>query len=199
MFFFKHKQAGPIDCLIVGLGNPGKKYSGTRHNTGFAAIEAIAAKLGAKINKVKFKSLCCDTRIGDKRVLLMMPQTYMNLSGDAVYEAVRFYKLVPKQILVLFDDASLPVGTVRVRQKGSDGGQKGVRSIIQRLGSDEFLRIKIGIGKNPNPDCDMAAWVLSRFTKKEADSMLNAINKAAEAACMIAQGDIDGAMNKYSS
>lgn len=199
MFFLKHKQTGPIDFLIVGLGNPGKKYAGTRHNAGFAAIEAIAAKFEVNINKVKFKSLCREARIGDKRVLLLMPQTYMNLSGDAVFEAVRFYKLEPKQILVLFDDASLPVGTVRIRQKGSDGGQKGVRSIISQLGSDDFLRIKIGIGQKPHPDSDMASWVLSRFTKQETDVILNAVNKAAEATCMIVQGDIDGAMNKYST
>ncbi len=199
MFFLKHKQTSPIDYLIVGLGNPGKKYTGTRHNIGFAAIEAIAAKLGLKINKVKFKSLCCEARIGDKRVMLMMPQTYMNLSGDAVNEAVRFYKLESKQIMVLFDDASLPVGTVRIRQRGSDGGQKGVRSIIMQLGNDEFLRIKIGIGQKPHPDYDMASWVLSRFTKQETDIVLNAVNKAAEAVCMIVQGDIDGAMNKHST
>lgn len=199
MFFRKHKPQGPIDFLIVGLGNPGKKYEGTRHNTGFIALETLAGRLGVKLNKIKFKSFCGESSIDGKRVLLMMPQTYMNLSGDAVYEAARFYNLKPENILVIFDDASLPVGTVRLRRKGSDGGQKGVRSIILRLGSDQFPRIKIGIGESPHPDYDLSSWVLSRFTKQEAELILKSADIAADAACMVVRGDIEGAMNKYSS
>lgn len=197
MFFHKSKPSA-VDFIIAGLGNPGKKYEGTRHNTGFLALEALADMLSVKVNRIKFKSFCGECQIGGHHVLLMMPQTYMNASGEAVVEAMRFYKLKPEQVLVMFDDISLPAGTVRVRRKGSDGGQKGMRSIITLCGSDEFPRIKIGVGEKPHPDYDLADWVLSRFSKEEAAKMLEAAKTAAEAACIIAQGDIDGAMNKYS-
>ena len=196
--FFHRPKPSPVDFLVVGLGNPGKKYEGTRHNAGFIALEALAEKLGVRVNRVKFKSFCGEGSVGGSRVLLMQPQTFMNNSGEAVLEAVRFYKLKPEQVLVLFDDISLPVGAVRIRRKGSDGGQKGVRSIIALLNSEEFPRIKIGIGEKPHPDYDLAAWVLSRFPKEEAPKLLEAVKSAAEAACMIVQGDIDVAMNRYS-
>lgn len=198
MFFRKPKPAGPIDFMIVGLGNPGKKYEGSRHNTGFAAMEALAEKLGVKVDKVKYKAYCGEAEIGGRRVLLMMPQTFMNLSGESVTEAMRFYKLKPEQVLVMLDDITLPVGTIRIRRKGSDGGQRGMRSIITLSGSEMFPRIKIGIGQKPNPDYDLAAWVLSKFTKEEAVLLLDAAHNAAEAACLIAQGDVDSAMNQYS-
>ena len=147
---------------------------------------------------MKFRAFCGKGRIGDRHVLLMMPQTYMNLSGEAVVQAMRFYKLKPKQVLVIFDDTSLPVGAVRIRRKGSDGGQKGMRSIISLSGSEEFPRIKIGIGEKPRPEYDLSDWVLSRFTKEELQKVAEAVDNAAQAACMIVQDDIDGAMNLYS-
>lgn len=192
------KPASPIDFLIVGLGNPGKKYEGTRHNAGFAALEALAEKLGVKVRKSKYKALTAEASIGDKRVLLMMPQTFMNLSGQAVTEAMQFYKLKPEQVLILLDDITLPVGVLRIRRKGSDGGQRGMRSIITLSGSEQFPRIKIGVGQKPRPDYDLAAWVLSKFTGEEAAKMLDAFQNAADAACKIVQGDLEGAMNAYS-
>jgi PTH1 family peptidyl-tRNA hydrolase len=198
LFFKKSKSTGPIDFLVVGLGNPGKKYEGTRHNAGFMAIEALADKFQVKVNRVRFKSFCGECRIGEHRVLLMMPQTYMNASGEAVVEAMRFYKLQPEQVVVIFDDISLAVGKIRIRRKGSDGGQRGMRSIINLTGSDAFPRIKIGVGDKPHPEYDLSDWVLSKFGKDEAKKMVESINNAVEAACIIAQGDIDGAMNRFS-
>ena len=198
MFFRKTKPAGPVDFLIAGLGNPGKKYEGTRHNAGFIALEALARKLDVRVNKSKYKSLIAEAAIGDKRVLLMMPQTLMNLSGEAVTEALRFYKLKPEQVLVMLDDITLPVGVIRIRRKGSDGGQRGMRSIITLSGSEQFPRIKIGVGQKPRPDYDLAAWVLSRFTGEETEKIAAAADNAAEAAFRIVEGDLDGAMNTYS-
>ena len=198
LFQRKTTEGSAIDYLIVGLGNPGKQYEASRHNAGFIALEALAEKLGVKVERIRFKSYCAQATIGDKRVLLMMPQTFMNLSGEAVTEAMRFYKIPPERVIVMFDDISLPVGTVRVRRKGSDGGQKGMRSIITLSNSDEFPRVKIGVGEKPHPDYDLAAWVLSKFTKDEAPRIVQAAKDAAEAACLIAQGDIEQAMNRFS-
>lgn len=199
MFFKKkEKPSGPIDFLVVGLGNPGKKYEATRHNTGFMALEALAEKCDVKVDRVRFQSFTGEATIGEKRVMLMMPQTYMNNSGQAVREAMQFYKLSPEQVLVMFDDISLPVGTIRVRRKGSSGGQKGMENIIFLAGSDAFPRVKLGVGQKPHPDYDLAAWVLSKYTDAEKKSVLEAAKNAAEAACMIVGGDIDGAMNRYS-
>lgn len=198
MLFRKPALSGAVDFIIAGLGNPGKKYEGTRHNAGFAAIEALAEQLGARVDRVKFKSLCGEAIIGGKKVLLLMPQTFMNNSGEAVREAAAFYKLPPERCLVMCDDISLPVGTIRIRRKGSDGGQRGMRSIITLCGSEAFPRIKIGVGQKPHPDYDLAAWVLSKFTKDEVPLLLAAAKNAAEAACLIAADDIDGAMNRFS-
>ena len=198
MLFRKPALSGAVDFIIAGLGNPGKKYEGTRHNAGFAAIEALAEQLGARVDRVKFKSLCGEAIIGGKKVLLLMPQTFMNNSGEAVREAAAFYKLPPERCLVICDDISLPVGTIRIRRKGSDGGQRGMRSIITLCGSEAFPRIKIGVGQKPHPDYDLAAWVLSKFTKDEVPLLLAAAKNAAEAACLIAADDIDGAMNRFS-
>ena len=198
MFFKKSEKSGPVDFLIVGLGNPGKKYEGTRHNAGFMVLEALAKKMNVKINRVKFKSFCGECTIGGRRVLLMMPQTYMNSSGEAVSEAMRFYKLQPEQVCVIFDDITLPVGRIRIRRKGSDGGQRGMRSIIMLTGSENFPRVRVGIGEKPHPDYDLSDWVLSKFSREEAEKLLEAINQAVEAACIIVQGDIDRAMNLFS-
>ena len=198
MFFKKQRSAGPVDFIVAGLGNPGKQYEGTRHNAGFMALEALAERLGVPVTRVRFKSYCGEAVIGDKRALLLMPQTFMNLSGEAVCEAMRFYKLPPERVLVMMDDISLPVGVIRLRRKGSDGGQKGMRSIITLSGSDQFPRIKLGVGAKPHPDYDLAAWVLSRFTKEEAPGMVQAAHHAAEAAELIVQGRMEEAMNRYS-
>ena len=157
----KAKTAGAPDFLIVGLGNPGREYAETRHNAGCMALEEIARRVNATPNRLRFKGQCGEAVIDGRRVLLLFPLIYRNNSGEAVSEAMRFYKLTPDKLLVLSDDISLPVGTVRIRRKGSDGGQKGLRSIIAHLGSDEFVRIKIGVGQKPHPDHDLAAWVLS--------------------------------------
>lgn len=198
MFFRKPALTGAVDFIIAGLGNPGKKYVGTRHNAGFAVIEALAEVLDVKVDRVKFKSLCGEAIIGGKKVLLMMPQTFMNNSGEALREAAAFYKLPPEKCLVVCDDITLPVGTVRIRRKGSDGGQRGMRSIITLCGSEAFPRIKVGVGQKPHPDYDLAAWVLSRFTKEESPKLVEAAKAAAEAACLIASGNIDEAMNRFS-
>jgi PTH1 family peptidyl-tRNA hydrolase len=198
MLFRKPALSGAVDFIIAGLGNPGKKYVGTRHNAGFAVIEALAETLDVKVDRVKFKSLCGEAVIGGKKVLLLMPQTFMNNSGEALREAAAFYKLPPERCLVICDDISLPVGTIRIRRKGSDGGQRGMRSIITLCGSEAFPRIKVGVGQKPHPDYDLAAWVLSHFTKDEAPKLVEAAKAAAEAACMIAEGNIDEAMNRFS-
>lgn len=195
MFF---KKSSPIDFLIVGLGNPGKGYANTRHNTGVMALETLAKDLGAELTRSKFHSLTGEARIGDARVLLMFPQTYMNLSGQAVAEAAKFYKLPAERILVFSDDIALPLGGVRVRRKGSDGGQKGLRNIGELLGSTDFPRIRIGIGQKPHPEMELADWVLSRYSSAELKVIAEATDKAVAAAKLIVAGQIDDAMNKYS-
>lgn len=200
MFFRKKKPetGGLLDFLIVGLGNPGKKYEGTRHNAGFIALEALAERLDVRVNRVKFKSYVGEAVVEDRRVLLMMPQTFMNLSGEAVTEAMRFYKLPPEKVLVMLDDITQPVGALRLRRKGSDGGQRGMRSIITLSGSEQFPRIKIGVGAKPHPDYDLKDWVLSRFTGEDAVKMRDAAHRAADAACLIVQDRMDEAMNRFS-
>ncbi len=198
MLFRKSSPVGAVDFLIIGLGNPGKKYEGTRHNAGFMALEALAKATDTRVNRVKFKSLCGETVIGNRKVLLMLPQTLMNNSGEAVHEAQSFYKLPADRCLVLCDDITLPVGTIRIRRKGSDGGQRGVRSIITLCGSEQFPRVKIGVGQKPHPDYDLAAWVLSRFPQSELPALNEAVSHAAVAAQLIAQDQIETAMNRFS-
>ena len=198
MLFRKPALTGAVDFLLVGLGNPGKKYEGTRHNAGFMVMEALSEITGTRINRVKFKSLCGEAVIGGKKVLLMMPQTFMNNSGEAVHEAMSFYKIPPERCLILCDDITLPVGTIRIRRKGSDGGQRGMRSIITLCGSDQFPRIKLGVGQKPHPDYDLAAWVLSRFPDNEKKPMCEAVKNAVDAAQLIVQDQIETAMNRFS-
>ncbi len=198
MFFKKSAPLGAVSFVVVGLGNPGKKYEATRHNAGFMAVEALAEDAGVRVNRVKFKSLCAEAQIGGEKVLLMMPQTMMNNSGEAVREALQFYKLPPEKCLVICDDISLDVGTIRIRRKGSDGGQRGMRSIITLCSSENFPRIKVGVGQKPHPDYDLAAWVLSRFSKEETPALLTAVKNAAEAAKRIVGGDLEGAQNAFS-
>lgn len=194
--FGKTKNGG-IEYLVVGLGNPDKKYENTRHNAGWLALDYLADKHNCRVNKIKYKSFVGECSIGGARALLMKPTTYMNNSGQAVVEAMNFYKIPPENVIVIFDDISLDVGKMRVRSKGSDGGQKGMRSIIYLSGSDKFPRIKIGIGKKPNPEWDLADWVLSRFTQKELESLEEMFENSAEAVELIISGRIDRAMNLY--
>lgn len=198
MFFRKSKPTGPIDFLIVGLGNPGTKYENTRHNAGFMALDALAKDAGVKVDRVRFRAYCGEGKIGDKRVLLMKPQTFMNNSGEAVREAMQFYKLSPENVLLFFDDISLPVGGLRVRRNGSAGGQNGVKSIINLCNSDAFPRVKLGIGAKLHPDYNLADWVLSRFTKDEMKVMADTAAKAVGAAKLIVEGNMEEAMNRYS-
>ena len=195
--FKKKYSGGAVEAIVVGLGNPDRKYENTRHNTGWMAIDRLSEKLGCRVNRIKFKSYTGECVIDGVKVLLMKPTTYMNNSGEAVTEAMRFYKLPPEKVVVIFDDISLDVGKMRIRQKGSDGGQKGMRSIIYRSGKDSFPRIKIGIGAKPNPEWDLADWVLSKFTNDERGLLNETLDKAADAALMIVRGDITKAMNIY--
>ena len=195
--FGKNKFGGAVEYLVVGLGNPDRKYENTRHNCGWLAVDYLAGKLGVRVNRIKYKSFVGEAEIGGKKGLLMKPTTYMNNSGQAVVEAMNFYKIPPENVIVIFDDISLDVGKMRIRAKGSDGGQKGMRSIIYLSGSDTFPRIKIGIGAKPNPNWDLADWVLSKFSsdeRKQLDKMFENANDAVE---LIIGGKIDRAMNMY--
>lgn len=191
--------AGPVEFLIVGLGNPGRQYENTRHNAGFITLDVIAEKAGARVDRIKFKGLCGEGMLGGKKVLFLKPSTFMNLSGQSVQEAMSFYKLPPEKVLVIFDDISLDPGKLRIRRKGSDGGHNGIKNIIYLSGKDTFPRIKMGVGKKPNPGWDLVDWVLSRFTEDEQKALLDAAEKAASAAELIVQGNIDKAMNLYTS
>ena len=183
----------------MGLGNPGKQYESTRHNAGFICIDILAEKYGIKINKLKFKSLMGEGRIEGRRCLLLKPQTYMNLSGEAVRDAVEFYKIPVENVIVICDDISLEPGKMRIRRKGSHGGQNGMRNIIYHLKDDNFPRIKIGIGAKPNPEYDLADWVLSRFTQSEAKLIKQVADNTVSAIEIMVKGDIDKAMSNYNS
>ena len=188
-------SASPISYIVVGLGNPGIRYQWTRHNAGFLAMDAITAKYGGNPERAKFNALVGETTIAGKRVLLMKPQTFMNHSGDAVEAAMSFYKLSPAQLLVISDDISLDVGKLRVRKSGSAGGQKGLNSIIESLGTQEFARIRIGVGQKPSPDYDLADWVLSVFSPEQREHLQkNSFPYVVAGVEKILSGDLDGAM-----
>lgn len=199
MFFKKKEFGGSFDYLIVGLGNPGIEYENTRHNAGFMCIDYIANKCGVKLNKFKHKAYYAQADFGGKKVILVKPQTYMNNSGEAVVPLLNFFKIDKQNLIVVCDDISLDVGCLRIRRKGSDGGQKGMRSIIDLLGFDNFARVKVGIGKKPNPNYDLAKWVLSKFKSDEQADLDNAIKTSASAVELIVKGQIDKAMNNYNS
>lgn len=191
------KRPGGISWLVVFLGNPGTKYEMTRHNAGFMAGDAMAKAQGVAINRSRFKALTGTCDIGGETVMLMKPQTFMNLSGEAVAQAVSFYKLAPDHVIVVSDEVALPIGKLRIRTKGSAGGHNGLKNIIALLGTDQFPRIRIGVGAAPHPDYDMADWVLSSFKGKDAEDILAAAARAAEAVeCYITKG-ADRAMNLY--
>lgn len=193
MFFSK----GGAEWIVAFLGNPGLKYKGTRHNAGFMAADAMEKKLGVSINKMRFKALTQTVDIGGKKVLLMKPQTFMNLSGDAIVQAANFYKVPPERVIVVSDETALPIGRLRIRRGGSAGGHNGLKSVIARLGTDQFPRIRLGVGDKPHPDYDMADWVLSAFKGQDAADMELVAERAADAVeCYITEG-ADRAMNRF--
>ncbi len=187
-------SSAPVKFLVAGLGNPGREYENTRHNAGFLSIDYIAAQKGARIDRAKFNALTAVVDIGGGGVLLMKPQTFMNLSGRAVAEAARFYKLAPENIIVISDDISLDVGRLRVRRGGSAGGHNGLKSINEELASESYPRIKVGVGKKPHADFDLAAWVLSSFGKDELEALGSVYPRVYAGVEKILAGDIDGAM-----
>ncbi len=196
MFFFK-KNTGGTDMLIVGLGNIGKEYDNTRHNVGFMAIDELARRQNVAVSRLKYRAKTAQTTIKDTRIFLMKPTTYMNLSGESIIEAMQYYKLNPDQVLVITDDTSLPVGSIRIRRKGSAGGHNGLKSIIKHLATEAFPRIKIGVGDKPHPDYDMAKWVLSRFSPQESKQLNDAITNTCDAVELMLAEHIDAAMAKY--
>ncbi len=188
------KTNAPITHIIVGLGNPGDKYYNTRHNAGFLMMDYLSQRVGTKVDRIKFKALCGEAELAGKRVLLMKPQTLMNASGLAVKEAAAFYKIAPENILVFSDDISLDVGRSRFRAKGSDGGQRGLRSIITQMGTDTFPRIRFGVGAKPHPDYDLADWVLSEFSKEEQKLLFSRFEPAYEGMLRYLGGDSEAAI-----
>ena len=188
----------PVSFIIAGLGNPGAQYEKTRHNVGFVAIDYIAEKLGVRIDRAKFHSLVAEAKIGNARVLLMKPQTFMNNSGVAIGEAAAFYKITPDRVLILHDEISFEPGMVRIRRKGSAGGHNGLKSIIAHLASEDFPRVKIGVGKKPTPDYDLADWVLGKLTDSDLKALKDRYADIATATELIVKGDIDGAMARFS-
>ncbi|WP_312642016.1 aminoacyl-tRNA hydrolase [Hydrogenoanaerobacterium sp.] len=188
---------GQVEYIVVGLGNPGAKYESTRHNAGFLAVDRIARKLGFSVDRLKFKSLTGEAMVAGHRVLFLKPSTFMNNSGEAVRDAAQFHKVPSEHIIVLFDDISLDVGGVRIRRKGSDGGHNGIKNIIYLLGKDDFPRIKIGVGKKPHPDYDLADWVLSRFSEKDFEALNPIFDNTLDMITKIIGGHIDTAMNDY--
>lgn len=195
--FGNNKKSSSLDWILVCLGNPGDQYENTRHNVGFLTADALGERLNKPIQRLKFKALTNTVEYGGTKVLVMKPTTYMNLSGEAVREACQFYKLPPERVLVVCDDVSLPVGKLRLRRNGSAGGHNGLRSIIGQLHSDQFPRLKIGVGQKPHPDYDLADWVLGKFPREDRKTVDAAVERALDAIeCVFSKG-IDRAMSQY--
>ena len=190
------KSTGKPEYIVAGLGNPGREYEETRHNAGFLAIDYVAEKLGVKINRAKYNALCAEARIGDKTVLLMKPQTYMNLSGTSIGAAADFYKIPAQNILVLCDDITQNPGKVRIRKSGSAGGHNGLKSIITFC-TDQFPRIRIGVGAKPTPEYDLADWVTGKFSSEDKKAISARFDDVEKAIPIILSGDIDRAMCLY--
>jgi PTH1 family peptidyl-tRNA hydrolase len=188
------RSKAPIDFIIVGLGNPGAQYEKTRHNTGFRAVDYISGRAGISVNRLKHMAKTGTGTIAGKKVLIMKPQTYMNASGQAVADASRFYKIPPENILVIFDDVSLDIGRLRIRRSGSDGGHNGIKSVTEHLGTENFPRIKIGVGAKPNPEYDLADWVLSELSVSERNAIAEKYDSIYEAVSLIINGEIEKAM-----
>ena len=194
--FFRNNTGG-AEWLLVGLGNPGTQYENTRHNVGFLVADELAERQNAPIQRLKFKALTNLLTISGEKVLVMKPVTYMNLSGEAVRQAVDFYKIPPERVLVVSDDTALAVGRLRIRKGGSAGGHNGLKNIIQHLGTDQFPRIRVGVGKKPHPDYDLADWVLGKFQGEDRKAIAAAVERCADAVeCYIKEGP-DRAMNKF--
>ena len=183
--------------LIVGLGNPGREYDNTRHNAGFRALDILSGKLGCKVDKAKFQGLYGQVNYKGRKLLLLKPQTFMNLSGRSVLQLSAFFHVPPQNIIILFDDISLEPGRLRLRKDGSAGGHNGIKAIIQELGSQDFPRVKIGVGAKPHPDFDLAAWVLSAFSAQEEKALQPALERAADAALAIVELGVAEASNRY--
>lgn len=201
MAFFKKKTSsismpvsGPVEFIIAGLGNPGKEYELTRHNAGFLCIDVLCNREHFTTDRIKYKALCADVMINGHRCLVMRPQTYMNNSGEAIKEAASFYKIPPERCIVIFDDIDISLGALRIKKKGSAGTHNGIKSIIAHLGSDNFPRIKIGVGNKPHPDYDLKDYVLGSFSKQEQTTLKNTMEKACDAIGLIVGGDIDKAL-----
>ena len=201
MAFFKKKTSsismpvsGPVEYIIAGLGNPGKEYELTRHNAGFLCIDVLCNRENFTTDRIKYKALCADVMINGHRCLVMRPQTYMNNSGEAIKEAASFYKIPPERCIVIFDDIDISLGALRIKKKGSAGTHNGIKSIIAHLGSDNFPRIKIGVGNKPHPDYDLKDYVLGSFSKQEQTTLKNTMEKACDAIGLIVGGDIDKAL-----
>ena len=195
---FQRKGSG-VSWLLVGLGNPGSKYEHTRHNMGFLAVDGLARRKGFRFNKLRFRAWTAEWMVNGEKVLVMKPQTYMNLSGESVGEAARFYKVPADHVVVISDDVSLAAGRLRIRKSGSAGGHNGLKNIIQHLGTDGFPRIKVGVGMPEHPDHEMVNWVVGKPQGEEAKLLRATLDRAAEAAlCLIEQG-ADTAMNRFNS
>ena len=188
--------SGPVTHIVVGLGNPGAQYVNTRHNAGFLALDHMAEKLGVRIERTRFKALTAEAMLGGAHVLLMKPQTFMNLSGEAVREAAAFYHIEPANVIVIYDDINLPVGRLRVRGKGSDGGHNGIKSIVSQLGSNEFPRVRVGVGERPNPEYDLADWVLSNFTPTEREGLSATFPTVQAGTELLIKGDVAAAQQR---
>lgn len=201
MFLSRKKQFNnrSYDYIIAGLGNPGSRYEMTRHNAGFLAMDLLAIEEGFDIKKLRHHALVSDAVISGKKCLVMKPQTMMNASGEAVGEAAKFYKIPPERVLIVYDDISLDVGKTRIRRKGSAGGHNGIKSIIAHLGSENFPRVKIGVGKKPSPEYDLASWVLGRFPKEQEPDLKSALENSTKAVRLIVNDEMDRAMNLYNS
>jgi len=195
MAFFK--KSGGVQWLLVCLGNPGKQYENTRHNIGFMTADALEKKNGVRINKLRFRALTGEMTIGGERVLVLKPQTYMNLSGEAVKLAGGFYKIPPERVLVISDDVSLPLGKLRIRAGGSAGGHNGLKNIIAHLGTDQFPRIKVGVGAPQHPEHEMVDWVIGNFTPAEKKVVEEAVQKAMDAAACLIEKGVSEAQNRY--
>lgn len=195
--FFSRKPSGPVTWLVVGLGNIGDRYDRTRHNVGFDAIDQLADKLDIPVQRLKYKALTNTTLLGGEKVLLMKPVTYMNLSGEAVEQAAAFFKVPPEHIIVLSDEVALPPGKLRIRQNGSAGGHNGLKNIIAHLHSDQFPRIRIGVGGKPHPDYDMADWVLGKPQGEDRKLVDSAIQRAAQAVETYIKEGPQAAMSKF--
>lgn len=192
----KKEDTAPITHIVVGLGNPGSEYTFTRHNAGFLAIDYICLKHGGECQRAKFKALTGEWRVGDKRVLLMKPQTFMNLSGEAIIEAVNFYKIPPENVIILSDDVTLDIGRMRIRKSGSAGGHNGLKSIISHLGTDKFPRIKLGVGQKPQ-EYDMVDWVLGRIPKNEEQVFQKILECVPRALELMINNKFDEAMCEF--